>query len=231
MKIKRQKKHIILTAMIASAGLSQGAVIAWSTEQSTTATGGATVAYTTLTTIVERAQFGDSAIQTGWTDGDAGTTNSNLSTVLANTPSGNGAWTASTADLGVVASSHSWATGSTQTIQLTGLNVGDQYKVQFFMNDNRVFGATVLGDRSIVYSDGEAAPATIQTTRGDGLSVIGTFTATAATQTVEVAGGTGTADVDFGLNGYILSTTPAPEPSSTALLGLGGLALILRRRK
>ncbi|MGB0992887.1 MAG: PEP-CTERM sorting domain-containing protein [Akkermansiaceae bacterium] len=27
------------------------------------------------------------------------------------------------------------------------------------------------------------------------------------------------------------STTPVPEPSSTALLGLGGLALILRRRK
>ena len=29
----------------------------------------------------------------------------------------------------------------------------------------------------------------------------------------------------------IVDTTPIPEPSSTALLGLGGLALILRRRK
>ena len=29
----------------------------------------------------------------------------------------------------------------------------------------------------------------------------------------------------------IIDTTPVPEPSSTALLGLGGLALILRRRK
>ena len=32
----------------------------------------------------------------------------------------------------------------------------------------------------------------------------------------------------FSLEGDI---TPVPEPSTTALLGLGGLALILRRRK
>ncbi len=37
-----------------------------------------------------------------------------------------------------------------------------------------------------------------------------------------------------GINGFALATAvvnPVPEPSSTALLGLGGLALILRRRK
>ena len=33
----------------------------------------------------------------------------------------------------------------------------------------------------------------------------------------------------FGLNG--LQINQVPEPSTTALLGLGGLALILRRRK
>ncbi|MGB0993266.1 MAG: PEP-CTERM sorting domain-containing protein [Akkermansiaceae bacterium] len=34
------------------------------------------------------------------------------------------------------------------------------------------------------------------------------------------------------VNGFIIvDTTPVPEPSSAALLGLGGLALILRRRK
>lgn len=30
---------------------------------------------------------------------------------------------------------------------------------------------------------------------------------------------------------YTITSTPVPEPSATALLGLGGLALILRRRK
>ncbi len=36
---------------------------------------------------------------------------------------------------------------------------------------------------------------------------------------------------DFGLDEVVIDVTPVPEPSSTALLGLGGLALILRRRK
>ncbi len=33
------------------------------------------------------------------------------------------------------------------------------------------------------------------------------------------------------IGAFVLNTTAIPEPSSTALLGLGGLALILRRRK
>ncbi|BDS07070.1 hypothetical protein NT6N_21100 [Oceaniferula spumae] len=39
---------------------------------------------------------------------------------------------------------------------------------------------------------------------------------------------------DFGrapINAFQLVTVPVPEPSTTALLGLGGLALVLRRRK
>ncbi len=41
----------------------------------------------------------------------------------------------------------------------------------------------------------------------------------------KVGSESGTYDVDS------LTLTQVPEPSSTALLGLGGLALILRRRK
>ncbi|MBT8045391.1 MAG: PEP-CTERM sorting domain-containing protein, partial [Verrucomicrobiae bacterium] len=33
------------------------------------------------------------------------------------------------------------------------------------------------------------------------------------------------------LSGYTVETVPVPEPSTSALLGLAGLALILRRRK
>lgn len=36
---------------------------------------------------------------------------------------------------------------------------------------------------------------------------------------------------DWNVNAILVETTAVPEPSSTALLGLGGLALILRRRK
>ena len=42
-------------------------------------------------------------------------------------------------------------------------------------------------------------------------------------------GSAGTA-TDF-ISEFSIDVTPIPEPSSTALLGLGGLALILRRRK
>lgn len=42
------------------------------------------------------------------------------------------------------------------------------------------------------------------------------------------AGGAGTRS---GVAGIIITSSTVPEPSSTALLGLGGLALILRRRK
>jgi hypothetical protein len=40
-----------------------------------------------------------------------------------------------------------------------------------------------------------------------------------------ISGGTGTGFI----GGYVVETVP--EPSSTALLGLGGLALMLRRRR
>lgn len=47
-----------------------------------------------------------------------------------------------------------------------------------------------------------------------------------------VVGGHGTFEHDFGAGDVAaFNLVPVPEPSSTALLGLGGLALILRRRR
>ncbi len=44
-------------------------------------------------------------------------------------------------------------------------------------------------------------------------------------------GGTPGEEETLFLTEFTVAVTPVPEPSSTALLGLGGLALILRRRK
>ena len=44
-------------------------------------------------------------------------------------------------------------------------------------------------------------------------------------------GGSGTYNENAGGSNFTATFTTVPEPSSTALLGLGGLALILRRRK
>lgn len=59
---------------------------------------------------------------------------------------------------------------------------------------------------------------------------IGSFTADSSTQSITITGGNGSSG---GFSGLIIAqdTAAVPEPSSTALLGLGGLALILRRRK
>ncbi|MEJ6701262.1 MAG: PEP-CTERM sorting domain-containing protein [Akkermansiaceae bacterium] len=65
--------------------------------------------------------------------------------------------------------------------------------------------------------------------------VTGTFTADSTSQdfTVEAFYDDGATKVSKGaqLNALLVHTTAVPEPSSTALLGPGGLALILRRRK
>ncbi len=57
------------------------------------------------------------------------------------------------------------------------------------------------------------------------------FTASAPTETLSITFNHTNGDTGTGFNTTNFTITPVPEPSSAALLGLGGLALILHRRK
>ena len=146
------------------------------------------------------------------------------------------------------------------TITYSGLTVGNTYEIQVFTNDARISGGRANNnvDWQTGFSDGVNSLA-VSATNGsngasslnnrvsDGLggwtgetsgdSIIGTFIATATTQSFETAGTSdGGANWTNGgrsqINGIQLRETAViPEPSSIALLGLGGLALIMRRRK
>ncbi|BDS06610.1 hypothetical protein NT6N_16500 [Oceaniferula spumae] len=132
------------------------------------------------------------------------------------------------ANLDVLFSTLGYTGAAVQT--LTGLTNGQQYELQLFIGDGRGFtaGRTMTfgdndgdtgNDATHTYSDGAG-------TILEGTSAIGTFTAVGTTQDFifGVDGGPG-----GDLNAYQLRAIP--EPSSLALLGLGGLALVFRRRK
>lgn len=104
--------------------------------------------------------------------------------------------------------------GSPYTETLTGLVVGQAYEVQTFYVDNR--GPFDSRTQTV---DG-------QTTLNAGIGefTIGTFVAMATTQDIVFEN---TAQVH--LNGIILAAVP--EPSSVALLSLGGLSLLSRRKR
>jgi len=122
-----------------------------------------------------------------------------------------------------------YSTGVTAT-NLTGLTSGQQYRIQALVYDGRgpQTGRTLEIDGATM---GTYANGINGTSWGPGLLMTGTFTADATTEqsfTIETLETTG-ASSGSQLNAITLYTVP--EPSSAALLGLGGLALILRRRK
>lgn len=109
-------------------------------------------------------------------------------------------------------------------LDLIGLTPGNIYEVQMIaVGDDRGCCAT----RTQFVDDGNGNMSGAMT-RGTGDWVVGTFTATAATESFFVTGAT-----DPGLSGLVLrDITAVPEPSGAllALLGLAGFGMRRRRK-
>lgn len=146
------------------------------------------------------------------------------------------------------------------TVTFSDLTSGQDYSIQLFNNDARggtnnggrdvnwqvgysdgvteIFDAGGVGTLGNIVATSSLNNRDVATLTGEqsGEYIIGTFTAVGTTQSFDFAGtrnGFGSFSSGTGqINALQLrNVTPVPEPSSTALLGLGGLALILRRRK
>lgn len=232
-------KYTILLALAAMTGVSQAAVITWDAGASSTTAITATtdilnegVAATGITYTKDDWPSGTSsfAAANGALDFGAGGT---VNGVSFSSAGGSGPfWTnnggASTGDstLDGIINNHAafGGTGDPWELTLSGLQANTQYKIQIIgIHDLRGGG---ISTRTTQFQDNDGGLASATLTRGTGGWVIGTFTTGAAETafTIDAIGPT-----DPGAAAVVLRVVP--EPSSTALLGLGGLALILRRRK
>ncbi len=117
------------------------------------------------------------------------------------------------------------AGGDTVTITIEGLTVGYVYEVQIWYVETRT-GFDGAADRTSKWTAGNEV--TLDG-NGDGGSqwVIGTFTADATTQTFINGPQSGNSIVQLNM---IQLRTLVPEPASAALMGMGGLFLMRRRK-
>jgi len=108
---------------------------------------------------------------------------------------------------------------ATAEVTLNGLTPGTNYQVQIFT------ARTDANVREYTFADGTSS-VTLNSGVDAGQFAIGTFTADAATQSLGII----TDDSNFGVFSAVVVAEAVPEPSSMALLALGGLGLLRRRR-
>jgi len=115
------------------------------------------------------------------------------------------------------------------TATISGLSFGQEYLVQFWVNDSRTNGA----GQSITFTSGNLVSADLNSTDangGLGQFVTGIFSADITGTQVITLGQVGSGGHEIQLNGYQIRAIP--EPGTVVLLGLGlGISLIFRRRR
>ncbi|BDS07721.1 hypothetical protein NT6N_27610 [Oceaniferula spumae] len=140
--------------------------------------------------------------------------------------------------------------GPATGVTLSGLFPGTVYRVQFLLMDGRTNANHGGGTRSVLFDNVQDAFGTVSATEfaagqftngnpttansdyGSALLVTGVFTAdVSGTQVIGIDAVNDGTNSSAGGQLNAITLYEVPEPSSAALLGLGGLALILRRRK
>lgn len=131
-----------------------------------------------------------------------------------------------------ISRSAAYSNSGAATISLSNLISGNQYRIQVLLFDGRseFNGRTAEFDGNDL---GIYAYGVNGLTWGNGLLATGIFTADATSQTFTQENFETASSIGGQINAILLHDlgVPIPEPSSAALLGLGSLALILRRRK
>jgi PEP-CTERM motif len=156
----------------------------------------------------------------------------NLSFEIVDSPAFNASWslagTAGSSDSGwgSILNTFEWQQGSnvTATEFLSGLTVGNTYQVQFF-----AARTDCCGTRTATFGDG-AGNLSAAVRHDSYTSVVGSFVASASTQTIQFIDSTNNPI----LNAYVLRdlTAPIPEPGTWVLMAAGLLAVgaLVRRR-
>ena len=181
---------------------------------------------------------------TGWTKTNVGGSGLDVTITGAGPGLGDGMYTRGNAVDGVNAGFtyadlyNDWLFGTTVDFSISGLVPNTPYEITLYSYDGyfdggaTTFGAKVGSDTSGPTIVTQTIAAAGTPTANDDMAYTGTWTST--TGTLDLTASSGATNI-VRVNGFEISaitvTAPVPEPSTTALLGLGGLALILRRRK
>lgn len=117
------------------------------------------------------------------------------------------------------------------TLTLTGLTIGHPYLVQLWVDDSRG-GGVATRTETLTSTGGNTVQLAFnfpQVSGGAGQFAVGTFFADGANQVINISGSATGVSAISQINAYQLRDL-VPEPSTIALLSLGGLLLFRRRR-
>ncbi|MGJ8672717.1 PEP-CTERM sorting domain-containing protein [Rubritalea sp.] len=248
------KTSVILTSLLATAGISQAALYINAGSTSPTAgigPNGADVNYQAYGTPHESATSGatqtyngtsfaglggtyDVGVSFSWLDA---TTDATKQSFSRTDTAGYGEFWNTWVGTDIRTTSGGINGGDRLQLSLTGLAANTTYVFTSYHFDTHDQSGTFIVDQTPTASETATSPFAFDEAGG-----VGGFTpeTTNAYSFDVTSDGSGNLDITYtqnsgtwiGINGFdLVSTASVPEPSSTALLGLGGIALILRRRR